>query len=222
MRILLVEDDPMIGTSLVRGLGDAGYKVDWVRDAVAAARALEDPAAHYVAALVDWTLPRGNGVSLITRLRSRGDAVPVLMLTARDRIEDRVQGLDAGADDYLVKPFELSELLARVRSLLRRPPRRPGNTLTVGALSLDPVTREARVGDRQVPLSTREFGLVYALMDIPGAILSRAQLEERLYGYDDPVESNAVEVVIHSVRRKLGRESIENVRGVGWRLGSPS
>jgi two-component system, OmpR family, response regulator QseB len=222
MRILLVEDDPMIGTSLVRGLGDAGYKVDWVRDAVAATRALEDPAVHYVAALVDWGLPRGDGVSLIVRLRSRGDAVPVIMLTARDRVEDRVQGLDAGADDYLVKPFELSELLARVRSLLRRPPRRAGNTLSVGALSLDPVTREAKVSDRPVALSPREFGLLYALMDAPGAILSRAQLEERLYGYDDSVESNAVEVVIHSVRRKLGREAIENIRGVGWRLGNPS
>jgi DNA-binding response OmpR family regulator len=177
---------------------------------------------HYVAALVDWGLPRGDGVSLIVRLRSRGDAVPVLMLTARDRVEDRVQGLDAGADDYLVKPFELSELLARIRSLLRRPPRRAGNTVSVGTLSLDPVTREAKVRGRPVILSPREFGLLYALMDAPGAILSRPQLEERLYGYDNPVESNAVEVVIHSVRRKLGREAIENVRGVGWRLGTPS
>ena len=212
----------MIGTSLVRGLGDAGYKVDWVSDAVAATHALEDPTVHYVAALVDWGLPRGDGVSLIVRLRSRGDAVPVLMLTARDRVEDRVQGLDAGADDYLIKPFELSELLARIRSLLRRPPRRAGNTVSAGILSLDTVTREAKVRGRPVILSAREFGLMYALMDAPGAILSRSQLEERLYGYDDPVESNAVEVVIHLVRRKLGREAIENVRGVGWRLGNPS
>ncbi|MFO1407758.1 MAG: response regulator transcription factor [Steroidobacteraceae bacterium] len=222
MRILLVEDDTMIGTSLVRGLGDAGYKVDWVRDAVAAARALADPAAHYVAALVDWGLPRGDGVSLIERLRAGGDALPVLMLTARDRVADRVQGLDAGADDYMVKPFELGELLARVRSLLRRPPRRAGNVLSAGGLSLDPVTREARVNGRPVGLSSREFALLYALMDVPSAILSRSQLEERLYGYDDAVESNAVEVVIHSVRRKLGRESIRNVRGVGWRLGIPT
>jgi two-component system, OmpR family, response regulator QseB len=171
---------------------------------------------------VDWGLPRGSGVSLIERLRSRGDALPVLMLTARDRVEDRVQGLDAGADDYLVKPFELSELLARIRSLLRRPPRRAGNTVRVGNLSLDPVTHEAQASGQPVALSPREFALLYALMDTPGAILSRAQLEERLYGYDDSVESNAVEVVIHSVRRKLGREVIENVRGVGWRLRSPS
>jgi len=212
----------MIGTSLVRGLGDAGYKVDWVRDAVAATHALEAPAVHYVAALVDWGLPRGDGVSLVVQLRARGDTVPVLMLTARDRVEDRVQGLDAGADDYLVKPFELGELLARVRSLLRRPPRRAGNTVSVGALSLDPVTHEARVDGRPVPLSPREFALLYALMDVPGIILSRAQLEERLYGHDDPVESNAVEVVIHAVRRKLGREAIENVRGIGWRLGYTS
>ncbi|NJD32689.1 MAG: response regulator transcription factor [Gammaproteobacteria bacterium] len=222
MRLLLVEDDAMIGASLVHGLSDAGYEVDWVRDAVAGAAALDDPSAHYVAALVDWGLPRGDGVSLIARLRSRGDAIPVLMLTARDRLEDRVRGLDAGADDYLVKPFELQELLARIRSLLRRPPRRAGNAVTVGSLTLDPVSHEAHVEGRRVALSAREFALLYALMDAPGAVLSRTQLEDRLYGFDDPVESNAVEVVIHAVRRKLGRAVVENVRGVGWRLGTPS
>lgn len=222
MRLLLIEDDPMIGTSLVRGLGDAGYKVDWVRDAVAGMRALDDAAVHYVAALVDWGLPRGDGVSVIVRLRARGDALPVLMLTARDRVEDRVQGLDAGADDYLIKPFELRELLARVRSLLRRPPRRAGNAVRVGALSLDPGSHRANQGGRAVVLSQREFSLLYALMDVPGAVLSRSQLEERIYGYEDPVDSNAVEVAIHSVRRKIGREVIENIRGVGWKLGDTS
>lgn len=219
MRVLLVEDDPMIGSSLVHGLGDAGYSVDWVRDGVAATAALEDPLAHYVAALVDWGLPRGDGLAVIRRARGRGDAVPILMLTARDRVEDRVQGLDAGADDYLVKPFELAELLARLRSLTRRPPRRAGNVLVVGRLSLDPSTRQAALDGAHVPLTAREFALLYALMDLPGAVLSRGQLEERLYGHDDSVESNAVEVVIHGVRRKLGRDAIENVRGVGWRIG---
>lgn len=217
--MLLVEDDPMIGSSLVHGLEDEGYAVDWVRDAMAATAALEDPVAHYVVALIDWGLPQGDGLAVIRRARHRGDAVPILMLTARDRVADRVEGLDAGADDYLVKPFELAELLARVRSLMRRPPRRPGNVVTAGRLSLDVTTRQATLEGAEVPLTAREFALLYALMDRPGAVLSRGQLEERLYGHDDPVESNAVEVVIHGLRRKIGRESVENVRGFGWRLG---
>ncbi|MBS0395722.1 MAG: response regulator transcription factor [Proteobacteria bacterium] len=220
MRLLLAEDDRMIGRSLVRGLEDAGYSVDWVQDAPSAEHALQDKASLYVAAVIDIGLPGGSGLSVIETMRGRGDPLPVIVVTAADAIGDRVRGLDIGADDYLPKPFAMEELLARLRSVLRRPPRRAGNTLRVGALELDPVRREARLHGDPVELGTREFALLYALMDHPGAVLSRAQLEERIYGWDHGVDSNAVEVIIHKLRRKLGKDSIENVRGAGWRIGA--
>jgi two-component system response regulator QseB len=222
MRLLLVEDDHMIGESLVRGLRDDGYAVDWVRDGAAALAALRDSQAEYAVAVLDWNLPKQDGLSVLKALRATGDTLPVLMITARDELEDRISGLDGGADDYLVKPFQLAELKARLRSLLRRRDGRASTELVHGDLVLDPVTHTARLGDTFISVTAREFALLRALMDRPGAVLSRTQIEERLYGWDEGVQSNAVEFTIHSIRKKFGNTVIENVRGVGWRLGSPS
>lgn len=219
MRILLIEDDRMIGASLVRGLRDDGYSVDWVRDGASAATALGDHQAAYVLALLDWNLPQRDGLSLLKMLRARGETLPVLMMTARDSLDDRVLGLDSGADDYLVKPFALAELKARIRTLLRRHAGRADDRSVHGDLALDPLTHSAQLRDRNVPLSTREFALLRALLERPGAVLSRTQLEERIYSWDDSVGSNVVEVIIHNLRRKLGSGTIENLRGVGWRIG---
>jgi two-component system, OmpR family, response regulator len=218
MRILLVEDDRMIGTSLVHGLQDAGYAVDWLQDGDMAERALQDEEAKYSVALVDWGLPSRSGLDVLRALRKRHDSLPVLMITARDSIDDRVAGLDGGADDYLVKPFDLAEVLARIRNLLRRPANRNESLLTNGILSLDTMTRRARRDDREYELTAREFALLFALMKRPGAVLSRAHLEEHLYSWSDAVESNAVEFLIHGVRKKLGVDVIQNVRGLGWRV----
>ena len=218
MRILLVEDDRMIGTSLVRGLQDAGYAVDWLQDGETAERALQDKEAKYSVALVDWGLPRRSGLDVLRALRKRHDSLPVLMITARDSVDDRVAGLDGGADDYLVKPFDLAEVLARIRNLLRRPANRNESLLTNGVLSLDMITRRARRADREYELTAREFALLFALMERPGAVLSRTQLEEHLYSWSAAVESNAVEFLIHGVRKKLGVDIIQNVRGLGWRV----
>lgn len=219
MRILLIEDDRMIGESLVTGLKDEGYAVDWVRDGISAATALRDHQAEYALALLDWGLPMQDGLSILKSLRSAGDAVPVLMITARDSLDDRIQGLDSGADDYLVKPFELAELKARMRSLLRRGGGRAEPELVHGQLRLNPVTHTAHLHDTAVALSAREFSLLHALLEHPGAVLSRTQIEERLYAWNEAVQSNAIEFIIHSVRRKLGQDVIENVRGVGWHIG---
>lgn len=219
MRLLLIEDDRMIGDSLVRGLGDDGHHVDWVRDGDAAAAALTDPSAEFALVLLDWGLPGRDGLSLLRALRARASRVPVLMITARDRVEDRVEGLDAGADDYLVKPFELSELKARIRSLLRRHEGRPSAEIVHGALVLDPVQHEVRLRGEPVALTPREFSLLRALLSRPGAVQSRTQLEQGLYGWGEGIDSNVIEVIIHSLRRKLGTGVIENVRGVGWRIG---
>ena len=220
MRILLIEDDRMIATSLVEGLGDEGYAVDWVSDGGAAIAALGDKQADYALALLDWGLPGQDGIAVLAALRKSGSALPVLMITAHDSLRDRVTGLDGGADDYLVKPFEFEELKARMRSLLRRGSGRADPTLVHGALSLDPAKHSARLHDTSVTLSAREFALIHALMERPGAVLSRGQLEERLYAWNSAVESNAVEFIIHAVRKKLGAATIENVRGVGWRIGA--
>ena len=219
MRILLAEDDPMIGASVRRGLAQDGFAVDWVEDGRAAQLALAEHV--HDALLLDLGLPRLGGIELLSAMRRSGDSRPVLIMTARDAIADRVAGLDAGADDYLVKPFDLNELAARLRALLRRETGRAAPILVYGDIELNPAMRELRLGGVPVDLSPREFALLAALLARPGAILSRTQLEEKLYGWDDAVESNAVEVHIHSLRKKLGADVIRNVRGVGWMLVKP-
>src|SRR6201996_9307412 len=218
MRLLLVEDDHMIGESLVRGLRDAGYVVDWVKDGAAGLAAIQDAATPYAIAVLDWNLPRKDGLSVLKAARRSGNTLPVLMITARDELADRVSGLDGGADDYLVKPFELAELKARLRSLLRRRDGRASSEVIHGAIVMDPVTHTVKLRDAPVAVTAREFALLRALMERPGAVLSRAQIEERLYGWEDTVQSNAIEFTIHSLRRKLGSSLIENVRGVGWKM----
>jgi len=216
VRLLLAEDDPMIGAAVLRGLRQDGFTVDWVRDGRAAELALAD-GVHEVL-LLDLGLPRKQGLDVLAAMRRRGDARPVLIITARDAIADRVAGLDAGADDYVVKPFDLDELAARVRALARRRGGPAQPKLCHGGIELDPATRDVTLDGAPVPLSPREFALLEALMTRPGAVLSRTQLEDRLYGWNEAVESNAVEVHLHGLRRKLGAGVIRNVRGVGWTL----
>lgn len=219
MRLLLVEDDPLIGEGLRTGLKPAGFTVDWVKDGVAAALALTG--AGYEAVILDLGLPRKDGLTLLRELRSKGNTLPVLVLTARDTVPDRVLGLDSGADDYVVKPFELDELVARIRALLRRRAGRAETVIRHGALLLDPVTRRVERNGAPVAVSPREFALLQALLERPGAVLSREQLEERLYGWDEEVSSNAVEVHLHNLRRKLGAGVIRNVRGAGYCISDP-
>ena len=214
MRILLVEDDRMIGEAVSVALKDAAYAVDWVQDGAAAAGALES--GEHQAVLLDLGLPRRDGLEVLRRLRAAGSRLPVIVITARDGVEDRIKGLDLGADDYLVKPFDVNELLARLRAVIRRQGGQAAPVLTNGVVSLDPATHEARRGDTVCALSAREFSLLYALLLRPGAILTRAELEERLYGWNEEVESNAVDFLIHGVRKKLGADAIRNVRGAGW------
>lgn len=214
MRLLLVEDDPMIGAGVQKGLHQDGFAVDWVRDGHAADLALAN--AVYDLVLLDLGLPRKSGLEVLSTLRKRGNAVPVLVLTARDAVADRVKGLDSGADDYLVKPFDLDELAARIRALLRRQAGRAEPVIRHGELTLNPSTHEATLGGEGIALTSREFALLEALLERPGAILSRMQLEERLYGWGEEIESNTVEVYIHSLRKKLGADFIKNVRGVGY------
>ena len=214
MRLLLVEDDRMIGDSLRGALRLEGHAVDWVRDAEAAAQTLATERFDLV--LLDLGLPRGDGLDVLRGLRARGDATPAIVLTARDGTADRGAGLDAGADDYLVKPFDLDELNARIRAVARRHSGRAQPLLSAGAVTLDPATRQVTQGGEPVLLSAREFAVLEALMARPGALLSRAQLEDRLYGWGEEIESNAVSVYIHQLRRKLGAGFIQNVRGVGY------
>ena len=220
MRLLLVEDDPMIGAGVQRGLKQDGHTVDWVRDGVAAELAVAGGA--YEVILLDLGLPRKSGLELLAGLRRKGVATPVLVITARDSVADRVKGLDAGADDYLVKPFDLDELSARIRALTRRQGGRASPVIEIGSLELDPAKHVVTLGGAPVALSKREFSLLHALMQQPGIPLSRAQIEESLYGWGEEIESNAVEVYIHSLRRKLGSERIRNVRGVGYMVPSES
>ncbi len=225
MRLLLAEDDRMIGESLRLALRQDGHAVDWVYDVTAAQAALA--AEPFDLLLLDLGLPERAGqatqptagLGVLRSLRSRGDATPVIVLTARDATADRVAGLDAGADDYLVKPFELDELTARMRAVARRRDGRADPALVHGSLRLDPATRQVTLAGRPVLLSAREFAVLQALMQRPGAVLSRAQLEDRLYGWGDAVESNAVPVYVHQLRKKLGAEVIQSMRGVGYFLG---
>lgn len=214
MRVLFAEDDPMIGASVRQGLRQDGFAVDWVEDGRSAELALAERV--HDAIVLDLGLPKRSGLEVLGAMRRRGDGRPVLILTARDAVADRVAGLDSGADDYVVKPFDLSELSARLRALLRRGSGRAEPVLAHGGLELNPATHEASLKGEPLALSPREFALLEALLSRPGAILSRAQLEDKLYGWNEPVESNAVEVHIHALRRKLGAEFIRNVRGVGW------
>jgi two-component system OmpR family response regulator/two-component system response regulator QseB len=224
MRLLLVEDDRMIGESLRSALRLEGYAVDWVRDAAAAQSTLASE--RFDLLLLDLTLPSGaagtagarvgDGLDVLRALRERNDPTPAIVLTARDGLGDRVAGLDAGADDYLVKPFELDELNARIRAVLRRHSGRAQTVLTHAGVTLDPATRQVTKDGQPVLLSAREFAVLEALMVRPGALLSRAQLEDRLYGWGEEIESNAVSVYIHQLRRKLGADFIQNVRGVGY------
>ena len=214
MRVLLVEDDYMIGTAIEQALRDASYGVDWVRQGEAALDSLDR--FPYEMVLLDLGLPGLDGMAVLDRLRAAGHGLPVLLLTARDATEDRVAGLDGGADDYLVKPFQLSELLARMRAVTRRRSPVVSPNLSNGLITLDPATHEASAQGRQVRLTGREFALLQALLVRPGAILSRTDLESRIYGWNEEVESNAVEFLIHALRKKLGSDAIKNVRGVGW------
>jgi two-component system, OmpR family, response regulator QseB len=214
VRLLLIEDDAMIGQGVQQALRLEGHAVDWVRDGhLGELAAADNP---YDLILLDLGLPNRDGISLLERLRQRGDTVPVLVITARDAIADRVRGLDAGADDYLVKPFNLDELSARIRALLRRQRDKATPVITHGGLRVDPATHSVDLSGQPVRLSAREFSLLCALLEHPGKPLSRAQLEERVYGWDEEVDSNAIEVHIHALRKKLGAEWILNLRGVGY------
>jgi two-component system response regulator QseB len=219
MRLLLVEDDTMIGRAMRQGLGDAGFTVDWVADGGAAELALAN--GVYDLAVLDLGLPGKDGMAVLEGLRGRRDPLPVLIVTARDAVPDRIAGLNAGADDYVLKPFDLDELVARVRALLRRHAGGGSPLLEHGKLSLDPLRREVRLAGQAVQLSAREFAILEALMQRPGAVLSREQLEDAVYGWGQELGSNAVEVHLHHLRRKLGADTIRNVRGVGYKVSPP-
>lgn len=220
MRILLVEDDAMIGTAVCQGLTHEGYAIDWVRDASGAESALR--VEPYEVVLLDLGLPDRSGLDVLAGLRRGGSEVAVVILTARDSVADRIAGLDTGADDYLIKPFDLDELCARIRAVQRRKTGRAEPLLAHGGLILNPATHECSWQGEAVFLSIREFTLLQALMERPGAVLSRAQLEERLYGWGHELESNAVDVHIYNLRKKLGVDTIKTLRGVGYLLGNPS
>jgi two-component system OmpR family response regulator len=215
MRILLVEDDPMIGDAIQGALNDASYATDWVNNGLTALVALQ---AHaYDLVLLDLGLPGKDGLDVLDVIRGRNNPVPLLIITARDGLDDRLRGLDGGADDFLLKPFAMAELLARMRAVLRRKGGSAQSLLDNGVVSLDLVSKQASTTDTpDVQLSSREFALLQALLIRPGAILSRSELEDRIYGWGNEVESNAVEFLIHALRRKLGSHVIKNVRGMGW------
>jgi len=217
MRILLVEDDPLLGDGLTVGLRQAGFAVDWVRDGQAADNALQTEIFDFV--VLDLGLPRLSGMDVLSRARSRDQSMPILILTARDATGDKVSGLDAGADDYLVKPIDLDELTARIRALSRRSAGRAAPLLVHGNLTLDPAAHEVRLDGLAVELSSREFSLLQMLLESAGRVLTRSQLEQSMYGWRDEPDSNALEVHIHHLRKKLGSELIRTLRGVGYTIG---
>ena len=215
MRVLLVEDDPMIGEALQEALKDASYATDWVKNGQTALTTLG--CQHYDLVLLDLGLPGKDGLEVLSGIRAKDNPVPLLIITARTGLDDRLRGLDGGADDYVVKPFEMAELLARMRAVLRRKGGNAAPVLSNGVVSLDPATREAMVkSGSSIQLSNKEFALLQALLVRPGAILSRGDIEDRIYGWGEEVESNAVEFLIHALRRKLGSDVIKNIRGAGW------
>jgi two-component system, OmpR family, response regulator QseB len=214
MRVLVVEDDRMIAKGLHTALKQDGYAVDGVSDGASAAAALRS--SRFDLVLLDLGLPERDGLDVLRELRSRGDATPVIIVTARDDVHNRIQGLDAGADDYIVKPFDLDEVAARMRSVLRRAAGRGDPYIRHRGISLDPVSHAVERDGEPVVLSAHEFAVLEALMQRPGAVLSRAQLEDRLYGWSEGIESNAIEVYVHGLRRKLGNDAIRTLRGVGY------
>lgn len=216
MRILLAEDDPLLGDGLRAGLRQLGFQVDWVRDGKAAERELR--AEPYAAAVLDLGLPLQDGMAVLAAVRRAGIVLPVLVLTARDAVPDRIRGLDVGADDYVVKPVDLHELAARLRALIRRAHGQPQERLCAQDVVLDPAARSVLQAGAPVALSAREFDLLHALLLNAGRVLSREQLEQHLYSWGEEVESNAVEVHVHHLRRKLGPALIQTVRGVGYML----
>ena len=218
MRILIVEDDAMIGESLVRGLTDDGHAVNWVRYGPQAESALKDYGNEFQIMLLDLGLPQKDGIEVMKAVRRSGNNIPVLIITARESLQDRVVALDQGADDVLVKPFQLLELKARIRALARRHVGRIEPNLKTPTLLLDTALRSVVRQGEPIKLSAREYALLHALMERPGAVLSRAQLEARIYSWGSVVESNAVEFLLHKLRGKIGAEQIENVRGHGWRI----
>jgi DNA-binding response OmpR family regulator len=214
MRILLIEDDPMIGSSLVRALQDAGMMVDWIRNGQQGEAATES--GGYALVLLDLGLPEKSGYEVLQSMRLRGDATPLLIITAKDEVDDCVRGLDLGADDYIIKPFGAKELIARMRAILRRHGGHDAATISNGEITLNIATLEITYRNKSLILSAKEFSLLRALVEQPGNILTRDQIEEKLYGWNVGIESNVVEVLIHHVRRKFDNEIIRNVRGIGW------
>jgi DNA-binding response OmpR family regulator len=216
MRVLLAEDDQLLGEGLATGLQKLGYTVDWVRDGIAAEQAIATE--HLDALILDLGLPRQDGLDVLRKLRESKSDLPVLVLTARDSVEDRIIGLDQGADDYVIKPFDLMEVAARLRSITRRRGGRAAAVIQYGALVVNPAARSVTLNDEIVSLGSHEFAVLEALLNNCGRVLSREQLEEALYGWEDGVESNAMEVYIHHLRKKLGKELIHTVRGVGYTI----
>ena len=216
MRLLLVEDDNLLGDAIRAGLTQEGYTIDWMKDGISAESALKTE--HFDLVVLDLGLPRRSGLEVLKTLRSAGNPVPVLILTARDMVSDRVQGLDTGADDYFVKPFDMDELCARIRALLRRSSGRTSPMLVYKSLTLDPVSHIVTDNDIPVDLSAREFVILQTLLENKGRVISKDRLEQDLYGWNTEVDSNTVEVYIHHLRKKLGNELIQTVRGVGYMI----
>ena len=216
MRILLIEDDPLIGTAIEQALKDSLYSIDWVKDGqlgLAGASAQE-----YSAILLDLGLPKKDGIDVLKALRDQHNATPIIITTARDAIDDRILGLDLGADDYLIKPFRVSELMARIRAVTRRNQGASRSTLQVGELELDKASGLFLQNGQQIALSAREFTVMRILMLNPGRVYSKSELEEQTYGWNEEVTSNAIEFIIHGLRKKLGKSTIKNIRGLGWMI----
>ncbi|MBX2835481.1 MAG: response regulator transcription factor [Gammaproteobacteria bacterium] len=214
MRILLVEDDPQIGSAITSALDDAGMAADWVTDGNSALASIE--AGSFELMLLDIGLPKKDGLSVLKQVRQTKKNIPVIMITARDAVEDRIAGLDLGADDYLVKPFLIDELMARIRAVARRHSGSAQPLLTSGELSIDPASKTASFQDVELDVTGKEYRLLHSLLLTPGRIYSREELEEKVYGWEEEVNSNAIEFLIHSLRKKTDKSAIKNVRGLGW------